>query len=85
MFLPCLNKVCVCIYVCTLSRLFVRPGKSLFCARLVVHYVLTVYLVLGRISHVLHILENVNYTRLISKISFSKFDAILHILRLGLF
>jgi len=31
---------------CTLSRLFVRPGFRLFCARLAVHY-LAVYFVLG--------------------------------------
>ena len=31
---------------CTLSRLFVRPGFRLFCARLVVYY-LAVYSVLG--------------------------------------
>ena len=32
--------------LCTLSRLFVRPGFRLFCARLAVHY-LAVYSVLG--------------------------------------
>ena len=31
---------------CTLSRLFVRPGFCLFCARLAVHY-LAVYSILG--------------------------------------
>ena len=33
-------------FLCTLKRLFVRPGFRLFCARLAVHY-LAVYLVLG--------------------------------------
>ena len=32
--------------LCTLSRLFVRPGFRLFCVRLAVHY-LAVYSILG--------------------------------------
>ena len=34
--------------LCTLTRLFVRPGFRLFCARLAVHY-LAVYSVLGSV------------------------------------